>query len=85
MSSGDVKLNMSSRGVEFDICMSSGVKRHQQHVIGECELPDMSSKGPVVVVHGGAWAVPDSLEVSFVSFFLHFCHQSSPPSHFKQK
>ena len=49
--------------------MSSRVERHQQYVIGECEFPDMSSKGPVVVVHGGAWAVPDSLEVSFVIFF----------------
>ena len=47
-------------------------QRHQQYVIGECEFPDMSSKGPVVVVHGGAWAVPDSLEVSFVSFFQFF-------------
>ena len=65
-SSRDVKLNKSSRGVEFDICMSSRVERHQQYVIGECEIPDMSSRGPVVVVHGGAWAVPDSLEVSFV-------------------
>ena len=52
--------------------MSSKVERHQQYVIGECEIPDMSSRGPVVVVHGGAWAVPDSLEVSFVSFFLQF-------------
>ena len=61
-----MKLNKSSRGVEFDICMSSRVERHQQYVIGECEIPDMLSRGPVVVVHGGAWAVPDSLEVSFV-------------------
>ena len=27
----------------------------------------LAGKGPVVVVHGGAWAVPDSLEVFFTT------------------
>ena len=47
--------------VPFLICTSAGSTSFPRVDMG------LAGKGPVVVVHGGAWAVPDSLEVFFTT------------------
>ena len=47
--------------VPFLICTSAGSTSFPRVDMG------LAGKGPVVVVHGGAWAVPDSLEVFFTN------------------